>query len=154
MSRIDLDTYVSGIQEIVNKYGNQVFNDSRLFTSLLNDVIPFSTNGNDLFKSTLKPNVLNQIFNVNKCVFFNRKAEINKLESLIEKECSFQKEVACEVVSIYAKVFSWKYVPIIASSPIHSNISNNSNLNNSIKQQKIQLNNSKKNIYSYRIRFI
>ena len=55
MSRIDIDTYASGIQEIVNKYGNQVFNDSRLFTSLLNDIIPFSTKGNDLFKSTLKP---------------------------------------------------------------------------------------------------
>lgn len=144
MSRIDLDTYVIGIQEIVNKYGNQVFNDSRLFTSLLNDVIPFSTKGNDLFKSTLKPNVLKQIFNVNKCIFFNRKAEINKLESLIEKECMIPKDIVTEVVSVYAKVFSWKYVPDIASSPIHSNISNNTNPNNSHLQQKITSNNSKK----------
>lgn len=144
MSRIDLDTYVSGIQEIVNKYGKQVFNDSRLFISLLNDIIPFSTKGNDLFKSTLKPNVLKQIFNINKCVFFNRKAEMNKLESLIEQECALQKETIFEVVSVYAKVFSWKYVPNVEPSITNSNISNNSNLNNTLKQQINLQNNSKK----------
>lgn len=144
MSRIDLDTYVSCIQEIVNKYGIQVFNDSRLFTSLLNDVIPFSTKGIDLFKSTLKPNVLNQIFNVNKCIFFNRKAEINKLESLIEKECLIPKDKVTDVVSVYAKVFSWKYVPNVVPSPTKTNISNTSNLNNTLKQKSNLQNNSKK----------
>lgn len=144
MSRIDIDTYASGIQEIVNKYGNQVFNDSRLFTSLLNDIIPFSTKGNDLFKSTLKPNVLKQILNVNKCIFFNRKAEINNLESLIEQECSLQKEIVFEVVSVYAKAFSWKYIPNVVPSPTNTNISNNINPNNSHLQKKISSNNSKK----------
>lgn len=136
MSKIDLDTYVSGIQEIVNTYGNQVLNDCRLFTSLLNDVISLSTKGRDLFKKTLKPNVLNQIYSVNKCLFLKRKAEIIKLESLVEKECLINKDIVFEVVSVYAKVFSWKYVSNIDSSSILSNVSNNSNLNNSLKQPK------------------